>query len=381
MKSSHYAKSVFLFVNVDWFFASHRLNIARSAKKNSVDMQVFADITQQCPPFSIDGFVFSPSPLKRKSGFASSLIEFWMAVLLIRKDPPNVLHAVTIKPIILVGVIARLFRLPFVGSISGLGPAFNGNSARAKARRAAVLYIYRFVFSRPNARAICQTDHDRSFLIRHGVCAEENIALIRGSGVDLSVMQAIQRRRASSQVATVLMASRLLRDKGIFEFLAMARELNQTTNDTEFLLAGPEDIDSPTGICLSEIVRECEACGVTYVGNIEDIAGYLVNVDLFVYPSYYPEGLPKILLEVAASGIPIVTTDHPGCRDAIIVGETGVTVPVKDVGELVKATSSLLADRQKMRRMGVRARKLAEAEFGDSGVVYRHFQIYDELSL
>ena len=177
------------------------------------------------------------------------------------------------------------------------------------------------------------------------------------------------------------MSSRVLLDKGIKEYCLAADIVREKFGDkVKFKLSGPIDKPSPTSISEDEIFELTNKYNVDYLGNRDDMPELLASALMFVLPSYYPEGLPKVLLEAAASGLPIITTNHPGCRDAIIDNETGFLVPPKDHIALANAITAILSDRFLMSKMSKKARSFAELSFKDTAVVTKHYSLYKELS-
>lgn len=370
-----------MFVNVDWFFVSHRLSIATDADKKGIEMSVFADTSNRCPEFHQRGFKFRGSPLRRNTGLCKLGLDFFKTIALIWRGDVEVLHAVTVKPIMVVGLIARVLNLPFVGSVSGLGPAFSGGGLKSSLRRYFIICIYRLIFKNPRSFVIVQTDHDSEVLLENAICKERQLEIIPGSGVDFSKykMRPSDRSRGSPQSARklrVLTASRLLRDKGIIEYFQIADLLTRDGWGVEFLLAGPFDHDSPTSLGEDYISEQCRQIGVEYLGNVEDMPALLSTVDLFLYLSYYPEGLPKILLEVAAAGVPVITTNHPGCRDAVVNGRSGLIVEPRDSTGLEKACVNLLSDNRLRRKMSQFSVAHARAHFDVKKVVDAHIRLY-----
>ncbi|EHQ56712.1 glycosyltransferase [gamma proteobacterium HIMB55] len=371
---------LFMFVNVDWFFLSHRLDIAKQASANGVDLTVFAEFTSEHVDKAYGDFLFSQSPLKRsRRGGFSLLVEFWEAFKLIKSSKPDLVHAVTIKPIIVLGIICFVLRVPFVASVSGLGPVFSTNGTAARIRRRIVMLVYWTIFYPEKVRVICQSSHDADTLTDSGVCDRSKVVMTQGSGVDIS--KYAKNRRAKSNKHKVLMASRLLGDKGVREYCMAAGAIaREGTIDVDFCLAGPIDEHSPGALSEPQVIELCGSNQVTLLGNRKDLDEILAGTDIFVLPSYYAEGMPKVLLEAAASGCAVVTTDHPGCRDAILPDITGLLVAPRDADKLADAVMQLLNDRDSILSMGKAGRKLAEERFSIERVIDTHYSIYRSLS-
>jgi len=369
-------RKVFMFVNVDWFFLSHRLPIAKAAVANNIEMIVYTDFTKDHGATFNNEFVLHRSPLRRASKSLVHLIfEFFSSVLIIIKGRPDLIHAVTIKPILILGVVARLTSTPFVGAISGLGPAFVADSWLSKLRLRIVISVFKFVFGSSKASAICQSASDRDTLISFGVTSTEKVVLINGSGVDVDLYS--PNKKVLDCNPYVLMASRMLGDKGVREFCLAAKIVHKRLGHRfRFKLSGPVDSESPTFISNLDLRKLCKESEVEYLGNRSDMPELIASAVIFVLPSYYAEGVPKVLLEASACGVAIVTTDHPGCRDAIVSGKTGILVKPRDSAGLAKVMLELLEDEETLCKMGKNGRELALSFYRDTEVVKQHYSLY-----
>lgn len=368
--------NVYMFVNVDWFFLSHRLPIAEESAKRDVVLTVFTDFTSDHSENAYGDFSILQSPLTRANrGLVSSCVEFFKTFMLIKNSRPNVVHAVTVKPIIFLGVICLILRVPFIASVSGLGPVFSAMGFLNDLRRRLVILIYCAIFSPKTAKVICQNSNDASTLFNNNILPKHKVVMIQGSGVALSKYRC--HRPYGSDTVNVLMASRLLPDKGVREFCAAAGVITREAKfDVVFYLAGPVDSHSPGAFTEVEVVEMCKFNNVNFIKNRRDLPDVLAETHIFVLPSYYAEGMPKVLLEAAASGCAVVTTDHPGCRDAIIPEETGLLVNPRDTPSLTNGLNRLLSDRNLMEAMGMAGRRLAMEKFSVTKVVDIHYAVY-----
>ena len=365
-----------MFVNVDWFFLSHRLDIAKESAKRGVALTVFADFTSDHSEHAYGDFSFLKSPLTRSStSLVASCLEFLKTFWVIKNQRPDVVHAVTIKPIILLGIICVILRVPFIASVSGLGPAFSSTGFLNTLRRRVVMLVYRVIFSPQTTRVICQSSNDASTLVDNNILPEHKIVMTEGSGVAIEEYRC--NRPRESHTLSVLMASRLLSDKGVLEFCAAAAAIKKKSEfDVTFYLAGPIDLHSPGALSEGQVVETCEANNVQFLGNRTDLKDVLAQTHIFVLPSYYAEGIPKVLLEAAASGCAVITTDHPGCRDAIVPEETGLLVNPKDISSLTDGLTRLLSDQGLIKSMGIAGRKLAVERFSVTNVIDIHYAVY-----
>jgi glycosyltransferase involved in cell wall biosynthesis len=363
-------------VNVDWFFLSHRLPIAQVALREGYEVHVATALTLPISKLHKLGFVVHPLSLERGSaGVLSALALLLRLRDLFREVRPDLVHLVTIKPVLLGGLAARWARVPaMVAAASGLGTVFTARGAGATLRRVLVSLLYRVALGHPNAVVIFQNRDDRRLVMRLAGLRGERTEVIRGSGVDLARYRAEPYPQGEP---VVLMAARLLAKKGVREFAEAARRLREDRS-ARFVLVGDVDADNPTSLKRAEVQAWVDEGIVEWWGHRNDMAAVLALAHVVVLPSYR-EGLPKVLMEAAACGRAVVTTDVPGCRDAIIPNETGLLVPTRDAAALAAAIRRLIVDRALSEAMGAAGRRLAESAFDVRQVVDRHLAIYQRL--
>lgn len=273
--------------------------------------------------------------------------------------------------------MARIARVPaVVVAISGLGSVFVSNAKRSRWLREAIERIYRLALGHANIKVIFQNPDDRSVLVDAGAIHADRTELIKGSGVALSEYPM---RPEPEGVPVVTFAARLLKDKGVVEFVTAAHILRAKNVRAKFWLVGSSDPENPTSVTEEQMAGWHLEGDVELMGFRTDISDLFAKSNLVVLPSYYGEGLPKVLIEAAACGRAVVTTDHPGCRDAIEADRTGLLVPVRDATALANAIQSLIEDPMRRRKMGAAGRALAEREFSIEQVVEAHLRIYREL--
>lgn len=370
-------KTLMFVVNVDWFFISHRLPIAIEAIKAGYSVHIATGLTDRREELETHGLVVHPLALDRKgAGLVNAFATMRQLLQLFRKVQPDLVHLVTIKPVLLGGLMARMASVPcVVAAVSGLGFVFMSTGWKSVVRRKLVGYGYRMALRHRNVRVIFQNPDDLAALSQWVHLRREDIALIRGSGVDLT--RYVQHPLPSG-VPVVMLAARLLADKGVGEFVQAARLLKQRGCSARFVLVGTVDPANPTSFTETHISDWSREGVVECWGHRADMQSVLPLATVVVLPSYR-EGLPKVLIEAAACGRAVVTTDVPGCRDAIDPGGTGWLVPPCDAHALADAISALLDDPGRCRDMGNAGRKLAEEVFDVQAVVARHLTIYEEL--
>ncbi len=366
-------RKLLIVVNVDWFFLSHRLPLALAAREAGMEVHVATALTDSPDLIRQHGLVLHPLTLERKSTNPLRALRLTLDLWkLMRQLRPDVVHLVTIKPVMLGGLAAQLAGVPgVVAAISGLGYVFTAEGLKATLRRWVVSAMYRWVLVRPPVKVIFQNADDRDLLQRHAGVRPEQSVLVRGSGLDI---QRWPMQPFPPGPPVVMMAARLLRDKGVREFVAAARLLKGHAG-SRFVLVGDVDPGNPSSLSRSQVEAWVTEGVVEWWGHRQDICSAFADAHIAVLPSYR-EGLPKVLIEAAASGRAVVTTDVPGCRDAVLAGTTGLLVPPRDAQALANAIRQLLDAPETMRQMGRAGRLFAEKTFDIQHVVKSHLALY-----
>ena len=275
---------------------------------------------------------------------------------------PDVVMNFTPKGVIYGSIAAWLAGNGNVFSVvTGLGLVFAGRGLRGFVMRQVVVGLYRFALRR-NALVFFQNGDDRRTFTRNGVVRRSRTRRVRGSGVDVRRFAPVTRGDGHPETA-FLMISRLLKEKGVMEFVEAAAMLKGEGHRLHAALLGPFDEENPAAIRPSAVRPYLEAGVVEYLGVAKDVRPALGSCDVFVLPSYYPEGTPRTVLEALAMGKPVITTDAPGCRETVIDGDNGFLIPTRDVTALAAAMRRLLIEPRLIPHMGARSRKLAETYY------------------
>lgn len=365
-------------VNIPEFFLSHRLPLAIAARNAGFTVHVATGPGSACQEITELGFEHHLLPISRSGrNPLAELRTLWGLYRLMRTISPDLVHLVTIKPVLYGGLMARFSGVPaMVAAISGLGTVFVDRDQRRSWIRSGVEWLYRLALGHPNAKVIFQNPDDRAALTDMGAVSKDKTALIRGSGVSLA---SCPMRTEPEGVPVVTFAARLLEDKGVREFVEAARVLKERGVVARFWLAGSPDPGNLTSISEKELSHWGKDGCVEILGYRSDIPNLFANSNIVALPSYR-EGLPKALVEAAACGRAVVTTDVPGCRDAIEPESTGLLVPVRDAPALADAIQFLIENPERRKQMGASGRALAEREFAIEKVVDAHLAIYQELT-
>ncbi len=367
-----------MIVNVDWFFLSHRLPVALDALRSGYEVHIVTTLTKGREQLEAYGFKVHEVSMDRSgAGLAGLLVTLYKFIRLFWRIRPDVVHLVTIKPVLLGGLAARVSPVGgVVFAISGLGHVFVDNTFRGRVRKALVGMWYRFILSTRNMRIIFQNPDDRRAIESVAHLDSANVAMIPGSGVDLKEYSYTLPPEGES---VVLMAARLLATKGVREYVAAARILSERGIKARFLLVGAPDVGNPASVSESELLNWADEGAVEWLGHRSDLANLMGQAHVVVLPSYYGEGLPKVLIEAAACGRAVVTTDMPGCRDAIEPGVTGLLIPPRSPEAIADAVAELIQDDRQCLDMGLAGRERAEKLFDVQAVGQTHLSIYQSL--
>lgn len=364
-------------VNNPAFIMSHRLPVIQAARTAGYDVHLATMDGPAVAALQNLGFTHHVVPMNRSGrNPLKEIYTIYALWRLFRRLRPAIVHTVTIKPVLYGGIAARLARVPgFVAAISGLGFVFTGSGLKARLLRIVATSLYRLALGHVNSRIVFQNPDDSHLLQKFGAVRQSQVVMIRGSGIDMRAWP-IESEPPGPPVA--LMVARLLKDKGVEEFVEAARLSQAHPSGLKWKIAGSLDPGNPASIS-PETLAQWRAEGVvTFLGECNDIAQQYAQSHIAVLASYR-EGLPKSLIEAAASGRAVVTTDVPGCRDAIVPGETGLLVPVQDAQALAAAVQRLAENKTLRQTMGRAGRRFAKRIFDIREVQRLHLEIYSAL--
>jgi len=372
-------KKILILVNDLSFFISHRLPIAEAALAKGFDVVIgYGELGgADSKLLEQKGFKVKFIPTQRGGiNPLEDLKTFFYIWKFFKKEKPDIAHLVTIKLYLYGGIISRLTGVPgLVSAVSGLGTVFISKNLKYRFLRLLAYPIYKLAFNHFNQKVIVQNKDDLKVLVEWGILNPFKAKLLKGSGVKLENFTNLDEPDGTP---TVCFAARLLREKGVYEFVSAARLLRERGIQARFCLAGGLDTKNPTGLNLDDFNKLKEEVCVEVLGYHKDIPTLYASSHIICLPSYR-EGLPKSLIEAAAASRAVVTTDVPGCRDAIIPNKTGLLVPVKDPQKLADALQWLIEHPQERIAMGIAGRKLAEKEFSIEKIVQNHLDIYQDL--
>jgi len=361
-------------VTEDWYFVSHRLSIAMAAREAGYDVAVATRARKHVEMIQRAGVRVLPFELSRRAG--NPVLELLKLLSLYRREHPDIVHHVALKPVFLGALAARLAGIPAqVNAVAGLGWLFISRSLMARWMSPVIRFILARLLSAPRCRVIVQNPDDADLLKKSGV-TESHMRMIRGVGVDTSEFSPFPE---SPEPICVVLASRILWDKGVGEFVEAARQLKKEGVKASFILVGNPDLDNPASVPEATLNAWQKEEVVEWWGHRDDMVAIFHAAHIVCLPSYR-EGLPKVLLEAAACGRPIVTTDVPGCREVVREGENGLLVPVRNAQALSEALSCLIKNPELRSQMGRRSREIVLKEFSSEKVIAQTLSLYKELT-
>ncbi|HNX75890.1 MAG TPA: glycosyltransferase family 4 protein [Candidatus Rifleibacterium sp.] len=358
-------KNLLFFVSEDWYYEMHFQQFGEAAVKDGWRVYLVCNTGQKGPEIAkrlvASGVDVTPVQFSRTG------ITPWLdikAILkifsLVNRIKPDVIHAVAQKPILICHVISLLARIPLIAMITGLGHVFTANSLKARFLKPLVTAGMRSVAKNPLSRFVVLNVEDAEWICQNFRAAPDKVITIPGTGVDLKrFFPPIRRPELPFKVAYV---GRMLKDKGIIELIEAVKILRQKEVELQLLLAGAPDPSNPASITLEQLQAWQREGLCNFVGHIFAIEEFYRQIHLLALPSYR-EGLGMTIIEAAASEVPSVASDVPGCRSAVINGETGILVPAKDPQALADAIERLIRQPELREKMGRRARTMVEDTF------------------
>ncbi|MDO9161748.1 MAG: glycosyltransferase family 4 protein [Methylococcaceae bacterium] len=363
------------FVTEDWFFCSHFLDRAVAAQQAGFQVSVLTRVNKHGQTILDNGINLIPLALERSKINPLreiSLIKSLASLYL--REHPHIVHHVALKPILYGSLAAKIAGIrAIVNAPVGMGYVFSSKQLKARFLKPLVLLAYRLLLNPFNSVAVFENPDDLSYFEKLGIVKYSR--LIRGAGVNTLQFGS---SNEPNEVPVVLLAARMLWDKGVGEFVEAAKILQQQSISARFVLVGAPDKENPESINQSQLLEWQDAGIIEWWGQHEDMPQVFAQAHIVCLPSYR-EGLPKVLIEAAACGRPIVATDVPGCREIVRHNENGLLIPAKDPQALAVALNRLLNDAELRESMGKRGRAMVEAEFSTEYVVEQTLQLYKEL--
>lgn len=373
---------VVLFANTDWYLYNFRRTLALALQGEGYEVLLVSPAGEYGQRLRALGLRWQPLRMDRRS--VNPLRETALLMRfagLLRRERPALLHNFTIKCAAYGSLAARIARVPArINSVDGLGYVFASGERKARLLRPVVRTLLRSALHGRRAQLILQNPDDKAAFEHFGLAAPGDVDLIPGAGVDCT--RYVPRRapgHPGDPRPCVLLAARLLWEKGIAEYSQAARTLKAQGRQVRFLLAGTPDAGNPAAVPEAKLRQWVEEGVLEWLGHVADMRKLYAAVDIVALPSYYREGLPTALTEAAACGLPLITTDMPGCREVVTDGEDGLLIPPRDADALANAVARLLDSPALARQLGAAARAKALAVFDERIIIRRTLEVYRTL--
>ena len=370
------------------FFVTHFLLLAAAARRYGYEVHVATPLDpksgrgdeEAARKIEKTGLIFHRISLRRANTNPfrelSIIREFGV---LIADVAPDLIHCLGMKPVVYAGAIARLRGLPAIHAVIGLGLPFMGTSGMARLRKSLLLKGFAFAFGNRKARITIEHEEDRDLLLGAKAVDEARMARLYGVGADLAAFHPRKDEDAAAPLV-VMFAARLIEPKGVRDFVEAAGRLKRRAVSARFVLQCQLDLSNPNAITEAEVRAWHDKGLIEWWGSTTDMPNALRKADIFCLPTYYREGTPKALIEAAATGLPIVTTDVPGCRDVVKSGDNGILITPRSVDALEAALLKLLQDDAFRRRAGQRGRAIAVERFDVEMFIKQSMDLYAEVA-
>ena len=353
-------KRVAIVYNTSHYIFAFKLNLVKELQNNGYSVIAIAPYDKYSDKFEDIGVEYHELKMDNKgSNPIKDLFIVFQLINLYRKVKPDFVLNFTIKPNLYSTVAASIFSIPVINNITGLGTVFINGGITLKI----VKLLYKFAFLFPK-RVFFQNKDDMELFLSHKLVDVNRVALLPGSGVDLEKYKPISKEKNLDKIVFLLIG-RMIKDKGVGEYIEAAKIIKQKYSNVEFQLLGGVGVVNLSAITLEELQDNEQKGIVHYLGETDDIRTFIANSDVVVLPSYR-EGMPRTLLEAAAMAKPVIATDVPGCKDAVGDGMNGYLCEVKNSNDLADKMEKMinLSDSERM-AMGLAGRQKMEKEFDE----------------
>jgi glycosyltransferase involved in cell wall biosynthesis len=361
--------------NTCWYIYNFRARLIQYLIQNGWIVHIIAPIDKYASNLEQMGAIYHNIKLSRfKKSILSDFFYIIRLFFIFIKVQPAVIHNFTIKPVIYGSIASKFFKkTKIVNSIPGLGISFNSNNEK-KVISSFILFLYRIAIKKKH-KMIFQNPDDMDFFIKNKISSQSNSYLIKGSGVDLAKFSKLSDNSNLDKIRFGMMC-RMLESKGAKDFIEASKIVFKKNPNTKFYLLGSPDSNSPDSISIDWLNSLNNLEHVQWRPHSDDVVDFLYNIDVFVLPTYYPEGLPKSLLEAAAMSLPLISTKVPGCKEIVRNNFNGLLVNPRDRLSLADKMYDLSVDSNKRVKMGRNSRILVENEYCDKSINDRTFKLY-----
>lgn len=371
-------KKLFIVVNQDWFFLSHRLPIGMAAKEAGYDVTIVSEDTGVSDKIREAGLKTINLPInKAGTNIKDEIKTFFFLYKLFRREKPDIVHLVGLKTMLWGSLACRLVGVKaMVSAVCGLGVLFDEEHAHSFMTRS-ILKVLRLTHKKKRLAVIFQNNDDKAIFLNAKIMKEEQCAFTNGSGINLQNYDYTP--EPANGLIKIIFTARMVENKGTLILIDAAKKLEaEYKGKVQFLLCGGLDTN-PNGITKEMLESSCDGEYIQWLGHRKDVLELLKQSHIMAFPSWYREGLPKSVIEAEAIGRPVVTTDSVGCRDTVIDGKNGYMIPIKDSDALAAALRKLIDNTELRQTMGKNAREFAVNKFDIKDVVKVHMDVYNNI--
>ena len=371
-------KKLFIVVNQDFFFLSHRLPIGMAAKDVRYEVTIVSEDTGVSDKIREAGLKTINLPInKAGTNIKDEIKTFFFLYKLFRQEKPDIVHLVGLKTMLWGSLACRLAGVKaMVSAVCGLGVLFDEEHAHSFMTRS-ILKVMRITHKKKRLTVIFQNNDDKAIFLNAKIMKEEQCAFTNGSGINLQNYDYTP--EPTDGLIKIIFTARMVEDKGTLILIDAAKKLeSEYKGKVQFLLCGGLDTN-PNGITKEMLESRCDGEYIQWLGHRKDVLELLKQSHIMAFPSWYREGLPKSVIEAEAIGRPVVTTDSVGCRDTVIDGKNGYMIPIKDSDALAAALKKLIDNPELRQTMGKNAREFAVSRFDIKDVVKVHMDVYDNV--
>lgn len=354
------------------------MRFATAARDVGYRVSVLTRLSEHRMRIKSEGMEVIPIQLSRQDLKPTHEIRLLRQLIKIyREQRPDIVHHVAMKPIIYGSLASKMSGVDaIVNSVAGLGYVFSSDERKARYLRPIIRKAFKFLKSNLQCHFLFQNPDDAHLLFPENTRKGNGVTVIKGVGVDTELFVP---RPETGGVPIITLAARLIWEKGIEEFVCASRKLREKGVVARFVIVGEPDDRNPSAISRAQLAGWVEEGVIEWSGYRDDMPAVINESHVVCLPSYYREGLPTILIEAAACGRPIVTTDAPGCREIVRDGENGFLVPIRDANALAVALRRLIESPALRSAMGARGREIVEREFTQEQVIQETLALYEEL--
>ena len=368
-------KKLFIVVNQDFFFLSHRLPIGVTAKDAGYDVTVVSEDTGVSDKIREAGLKTINLPInKAGTNIKDEIKTFFFLYKLFRREKPDIVHLVGLKTMLWGSLACRLAGVKaMVSAVCGLGVLFDEEHAHSFTT-CSILKVLRVTHMKKRLAVIFQNNDDKAIFLNAKIMKEEQCAFSNGSGINLQNYDYTP--EPTDGLIKIIFTARMVEDKGTLILIDAAKKLEaEYKGKVQFILCGGLDTN-PNGITKEMLESRCDGEYIQWLGHRKDVLELLKQSHIMAFPSWYREGLPKSVIEAEAIGRPVVTTDSVGCRDTVVDGKNGYMISIKDSDALAAALKKLIDNPELRQTMGKNAREFAVSKFDINDVVKVHLDIY-----